>query len=165
MLNCGIYQQVKIEHQRPTGELQSLSILEWKSEDISIDFVMGLPRGKKGNDAIWVVVDRLTKSAFFFPMKMTNSVDKLAKLYVDEVIKLHSVPISIISDHDPRFTSRLWPSLQRAMGTKLNLSTKFYPQMDGQSERTIQTLEDLLRSCMLEFGGNWEDLLLFMEFT
>ena len=88
MLNCGICQQVKIEHQRPTGELQSLSILEWKSEDISIDFVMGLPRGKKGNDAIWVVVDRLTKSAFFFPMKMTNSVDKLAKLYVDEVITL-----------------------------------------------------------------------------
>ena len=80
MLNYGIHQQVKIEHQRPTGELQSLSIPEWKWEDISIDFVMGLPRGKKGNDAIWVVVDRLTKSALFLPMKMTDSVDKLAKI-------------------------------------------------------------------------------------
>ncbi|XP_052303229.1 uncharacterized protein LOC127904316 [Populus trichocarpa] len=89
----------------------------------------------------------------------TDSVDKLAKLYVNEVIRLHGVPVSIISDRDPRFTSRLWPSLQRAMGTKLNLSTTFHPQTDGQSERTIQTLEDLLRSCVLEFGGNWEDLL------
>jgi hypothetical protein len=131
VLNCGIHQQVKIEHQRPTGELQSLSIPEWKWEDISIDFVMGLPRGKKGNDVIWVVMDRLTKSALFLPMKMTNSVDKLAKLYVDEVIRLHGVPVSIISDQDPRFTSRLWPSFQRAMGTKLNLSMTFYPQTDG----------------------------------
>jgi hypothetical protein len=92
-------------------------------------------------------------------------VDTLAKLYIDEVIRLHGVPISIISDRDPRFTSRLWPSLQRAMGTKLNLSTTFHPQTDGQSERTIQTLEDPLRFCVLEFGGNWEDLLPLMEFT
>jgi hypothetical protein len=75
------------------------------------------------------------------------------------------VLVSIISDRDPSFTSRLWPSLQRALGTKLNLSTTFHPQMDGQSKRTIQTLEDLLRSCMLEFGGNWEDLLPLVEFT
>jgi len=163
--NCGICQQVKIEHQKPAGELQSLSIPEWKWEDISMDFVTGLPRGKKGNDAIWVVVDRLTKSALFLPMKMTDSVDKLAKLYVNEVIRLHGVPVSIISDRDPRFTSRLWPSLQQAMGTKLNLSTTFHPQTDGQSERTIKTLEDLLRSCVLEFGGNWEDLLPLVEFT
>jgi hypothetical protein len=96
-------------------------------------------------------------------MKMTYSVDKLVKLYVDEVIRLHGVPVSIISDRDPRFTSRLWSSLQRAMGTKLNLSMD--PQSDGQSERTIQTLEDLLRSCVLEFGGNWEDLMPLVEFT
>jgi len=107
----------------------------------------------------------LTKSALFLPMKMTDSVDKLAKLYVNEVIRLHGVPVSIISDRDPRFTLRLWPSLQRAMGTKLNLSMAFHPQTDGQSERTIQTLEDLLRSYVLEFGGNWEDLLPLVEFT
>jgi len=165
MSNCGICQQVKIEHQKPAGELQSLPIPEWKWEDISMDFVTGLPTGKKGNDAIWVVVDRLTKSALFFPMKMTDSVDKLAKLYVNEVIRLHGVPVLIISDRDPRFTSRLWPSLQRVMGTKLNLSTAFHPQTNGQSKRTIQTLEDLLRSCMLEFGGNWVDVLPLVEFT
>jgi hypothetical protein len=136
--NYGICQQVKIEHQKPAGKLQSLSIPEWKWEDISMDFVMRLPRGKKGNDVISVVVDRLTKSALFLPMKMTDSVDKLAKLYVNEVIRLHGVPVSIISDRDPRFTdrnprftSRLWPSLQQAMGTKLNLSTTFHPQTDG----------------------------------
>jgi len=130
-----------------------------------MDFVTGLPRGKKGNNAIWVVVDQLTKSALFLPMKMTDLVDKLAKLYVNEVIRLHGVPVSIISDRDPRFTSRLWPCLQQAMETKLNLSMAFHPQTDGQSERTIQTLEDLLRSCMLEFRGNWEDLLPLVEFT
>jgi len=164
MSNYEICQQVKIEHQKPAGELQSLTIPEWKLEDISMDFVTGLPRGKKGNDAIWVIVDWLTKSALLLLMKMTDSVDKLAKLYVNEVIRLHGVPVSIISDRDPRFTLRLWPSLQRAMGTKLNLSTTFHPQMDGQSERTIQTLEDLLRSCVLEFGGNWKDLLPLVEF-
>jgi len=73
-----------------------------------MDFVTGLPRGKKGNDAIWVVVDRLTKSTLFLPIKMTDSVDKLTKLYVDEVIRFHGVPVSIILDRDPRFTSRLW---------------------------------------------------------
>jgi hypothetical protein len=152
--NCGICQQVKIKHQKPVGELQSLPILEWKWKDISMDFMTRLPKGKKGNDAIWVVVDQLTKSALFLPMKMTDLVDKLAKLYVNEVIRLHGVPVSIISDRDPRFTSRLWHSSQRAMGTKLNLSTTFHPQTNGQSERAIQTLEDLLRSCVLEFGEN-----------
>ena len=99
-------------------------------------------------------MDRLTKSALFLPMRMTDSVDKLAKLYVNEVIRLHGVPVSSISDRDPRFTSRLWPSLQQTMGTKLNLRTTFHPQTDGQSERTIQTLEDLLRSYVLERSDN-----------
>ena len=132
-----------------------------------MDFMTRLPRGKKGNDAIWVVVDRLTKSALFLLMKMTDLVDKLAKLYIDEVIRLHGVPISIISDRDPRFTSRLWPNLQWAMGTKLNLSTTFHPQMDGQSKRTIQTLEDLLRSRVLLEGierisCHWWSLLIII---
>jgi len=105
------------------------------------------------------------QKSIFFPMKMTNSVDKLAKLYVNEVIRLHGVPVSIMSDQDPRFTSRLWPSLQQALRTKLNLSTTFHPQTDGLSGRTIQTLEDLLGPCVLEFEGNWEDLLPLVEFT
>jgi hypothetical protein len=162
---CGICQQVKVEHQKPAGFLQPLLIPEWKWENITMDFVSGLPRGKRGSDAIWVIVDRLTKSALFLAMKMTDSVEKLAKLYVDEVVRLHGVPVSIVSDRDPRFTSRLWPSVQQALGTKLNLSTAFHPQTDGQSERTIQILEDLLRACILEFGGNWEDHLPLVEFT
>jgi len=163
--SCPVCQQVKVEHQKPAGPLQPLLIPQWKWEDIIMDFVSMLPRGKKGNDAIWVIVDRLTKSALFLPMKMTDPVDKLARLYVNEVVRLHGVPLSIVSDRDPRFTSRLWPSIQRALGSKLNISTAFHPQTDRQSERTIQTLEDLLRACAMEFGGNWEDHLPLVEFT
>jgi hypothetical protein len=156
---CAIYQQVKMEHQRPAGELQSLSIPEWKWENITMDFVSGLPKNRKGHDAIWVIVDRLTKSSLFLHIKMGDSVEKLAQLYIKEVVRLHGVPVSIVSDRDPRFTSRLWSCIQRALGTRLNLSTAFHPQTDGQSERTIQILEDLLRSCILDFGGQWEDHL------
>jgi hypothetical protein len=102
-----ICQQVKVEHRKPAGLLQPLPIPEWKWEMITMDFVLGLPREKRGNDAIWVIVDRLTKFALFLPVKMTDPVDKLAKMYVNEVVRLHGVPISIVSDRDPRFTSRL----------------------------------------------------------
>ena len=86
--------------------------------------------------------------------KMTDSVDKLARIYINEVVRLHGIPVSIVSDRDPRFTSRLWPSIQHALGTRLDMSTAFHPQTDGQLERVIQVLEDLLRACVLEFGGN-----------
>ena len=122
---------MKVEHDRPVGKLQPLLIPEWKWEHITIDFVSGLPMGKKGNNAVWVIVDRLMKSALFLPMKIMDSVDKLAKLYVNEVVRLHGVPMSIVTNRDPRFTSRLWLSLQRALGTKLNLSATFHPQTDG----------------------------------
>ena len=92
-----------------------------------MDFVVGLPRTQQGNDAVWVIVDRLTKSAHFLPMKVSYSLDKLAEIYIREVVRLHGVPYSIISDRDPRFTSRFWPSLQHALGTKLRFSTVFHP--------------------------------------
>jgi hypothetical protein len=98
-------------------------------------------------------VDQLTKSVLFLHIKMTDSVDKLAKLYINKVIRFYGVLVSIIFDRDPRFTSRLWPTLQQALGTKLNLSTTFHPQTDGQSEMTIQTLEDLLLC-----AGVWREL-------
>jgi hypothetical protein len=162
---CSICQQVKVEHRKPAGLLQQLPIPEWKWEMITMDFVSGLPRGKRGNNAIWVIVDRLTKFALFLPVKMTDSVDKLAKIYVNEVVRLHGVPTLIVSDRDPRFTSCLWPSIQRALGTNLSISTAFHLQTDGQSERIIQILKDLLRACALEFGGNWEEHLSLVEFT
>jgi hypothetical protein len=136
---CLTCQQVKVEHQRPSGLLQPLPIPEWKWENISMDFVCGLPRASKNHDAIWVVVDRLTKSAHFIPIRMNYSLDKLAEIYVNEIVRLHGVPVSIVSDRDPRFTSRFWGSLQKALGTKLNFSTAFHPQIDGQSERTTRS--------------------------
>ena len=110
-----------------------------------MDFITKLPRTAKGHDSIWVIVDRLTKSAHFLPIREDYKMEKLAQIYIKEVVTRHGVPISIISDRDSRFTSRFWQSLQRALGTQINLSTAYHPQTDGQSERTIQTLEDMLR--------------------
>ena len=107
-----------------------------------MDFVSGLPLTPTKKDSVWVVVDRLTKSAHFIPVRTDYSLQKLAKLYVAEVVRLHGVPVSIISDRDPRFTSRFWQKLQEALGTRLDFSTPFHPQTNGQSERVIQVLED-----------------------
>ena len=130
-----------------------------------MDFMVGLPRWCSGHDTIWVIVDRLTKSTHFLPIKNSDSLDKLAQLYVREIIRLHGMPVSIVSDRDLRFTSRFWPSLQNVLGTKLHFSTTFHPQTDGQSERTIQTLEDMLRACVMEFRRSWDTYLPLMEFA
>ncbi|CAA2998902.1 DNA RNA polymerases superfamily [Olea europaea subsp. europaea] len=162
---CIVCQQVKVEHQKSARMLNPLDIPESKWENITMDFVVGFLKSAKGNNVIWIVVDRLTKSAHFLPVKMTFSLDQLAQLYIKEVVRLHGVPVSILSDRDPRFTSKFWKSLQGAMGTKLNFSTAYHPQSDGQSERTIQTLEDMLRTCVLDLGGNWESYLPLVEFA
>ena len=112
-----------------------------------------------------MIVDRLTKSAHFLPINVEDSLEKLAQLYVDEIVRLHGVLVSIVSDRDPRFTSRFWLSLQAALGTCLHFSTAFHPQTNGQSERTIQTLEDMLRACVMEFKGSWDTHLALMEFA
>ena len=119
-----------------------------------MDFVVGLPRTPRGLDSIWVIVDRLTKSAHFIPINIRFSLEKLTSLYISEIVRLHGVPFSIISDRDPIFTSRFWESLNRALGTKVRLSSAYHPQTDGQTERTIQSLEDLLRACVLEQKGS-----------
>ncbi|KAJ9556156.1 hypothetical protein OSB04_010770 [Centaurea solstitialis] len=162
---CLTCARIKAEHQKPSGLLQQPKIPEWKWERISMDFVTKLPKTKKGHDSIWVIVDRLTKSAHFLPIRETYGVDRLAQLYVDEIVMRHGVPISIISDRDSRFTSRFRQSLQAALGTSVDLSTAYHPQTDGQTERTIQTLEDMLRACVLEFGGSWDDHLPLVEFS
>ncbi|PRQ55656.1 putative nucleotidyltransferase, Ribonuclease H [Rosa chinensis] len=162
---CLVCQQVKAERQKPSGLLQPLPIPEWKWDHITMDFIYKLPRTQDGNDGIWVIVDRLTKSAHFLAVKETFSLDKLAKLYVDEIVKLHGVPESIVSDRDARFTSKFWRKVHKFMGTELQFSTAFHPQTDGQSERTIQTLEDMLRACSLQFKGSWDKHLALMEFA
>ncbi|GJY95886.1 putative reverse transcriptase domain-containing protein [Tanacetum coccineum] len=157
--------QVKIEHQRASGLLQPLEIPVWKWDEISMDFVTGLPRTQRKHDAIWVVVDRLTKSAHFLPIRKDYPVSKLAEMFQQEIVRLHGTPSAIVSDRDPRFTSRFWKGLQKAWGTRLKFSTAFHPETDGQSERTIQTLEDMLRSCALEWTGNWDDYICLVEFA
>ena len=130
-----------------------------------MDFVSGLPRSPMNHDSIWVIVDRLTKTAHFIPILMTYSMDRLAELYVQHIVRLHGVPKSIVSDRDTRFTSKFWKSLQNALGTRLKFSSAFHPQTDGQSERTIQILEDMLRACAIDFPGSWEKYLPLVEFA
>ena len=162
---CLVCQQEKTEHQKPHGTLHLLSIPEWKWEHITIDFVVGLPRTQAGYDAIWVIVDRLIKLTRLLAIQNNFSLDKLAKLYIGEIAKLHRVLISIVSDKDPQFMSRFQPKLQKALGTSLHFSITFHPQIDGQSERTIQTLEDMLRACVLEFKDSWVKHLSLVEFA
>ena len=130
-----------------------------------MDFLFKLPPIVQRHDGIWVVVDRLTKSAHIIPIREKFSPQKLAELFMNHIVSLHDVPVSIISDRDPRFTLRFWKGLKKELGVKLNLSTTFHPQTDGQSERTIQTLEDMLRSCVLQFKGHWNEYLPLPEFT
>ncbi|XP_055802049.1 uncharacterized protein LOC129871191 [Solanum dulcamara] len=142
---CLVCQQIKAEHQVPTGLLELLSIPEWKWERITMDFVSGLLCTQRNHDAIWVVVDRLTKNAHFLAIKMDYPLEHLAELYVEEIVRLHRVPVSIVSDQDPRFTSRFWTRLQEPLGTRLNFSTSFHLQTDGQSERIVQQTEDKVK--------------------
>lgn len=163
--SCLTCQQVKAKHQRPAGLLQEIQIPEWKLERVTMDLVVGLPQTLRGYDSIWVIVDRLTKSAHFLPVKTTFSGVRYAQIFMNEIVRLHGVPISIISDRGSQFTSRFWRSFQEALGTRVDLSTAFHPQTDGQSERTIQILEDMLRACILDFGGTWDTYLLLAEFV
>ncbi|GKB30611.1 putative reverse transcriptase domain-containing protein [Tanacetum coccineum] len=131
--------KVKAEHERPSGLLQQHEIPVWKWEGIAMDFVTKLPKTSSGHEKF--------------------------RFYLNEIVARHGVPISIISDHDSRFTSRFWQSTQEALGTRLDMSTAYHPQTDGQSERTIQTLEDMLRACVLDFGRSWDFHLSLVEFS
>ncbi|GJS44442.1 reverse transcriptase domain-containing protein [Tanacetum coccineum] len=135
---CLTCAKVKAEHQRPSSLLQQSEIPEWKWEKIAMDFITKLPRSSSGHDAIWVIVDRLTKSAHFLAIREDYSMEKLA---------------------------RFWQTMQKALGTRLDMSTTYHPQTDGQSERTIQTLEDMLRACVIDFGGSWNIHLPLAEFS
>jgi hypothetical protein len=120
---------------------------------------------QKGYDAIWVIVDRLTKVAHFIPVKTTYKGSQLAELYMARIVCLHGVPKKIVSDRGSQFTSRFWRSFHENMNTKLNFSTAYHPQTDGQTERTNQVLEDMLRACALQHGGSWDKSLPYAEFS
>jgi hypothetical protein len=131
--------------------LQPLKIPEWKWEEIGMDFIVGLPRTQPVYDSIWVIVDRFTKVAHFIPVKTTYSGAKLAELYMSRIVCLHGVPRQIVSDRASQFTSKFWEKLHESMDTKLNFSLAYQPQTDGQTERTNQILEDMLRACALKY--------------
>nr|GEY01130.1 putative reverse transcriptase domain-containing protein [Tanacetum cinerariifolium] len=162
---CLTCSRVKAECQKPSGLLIQPDIPTWKWERITMDFVTKLPRTSNGHDTIWVIVDRLTKLAHFIPTKKTDSMETLTRLYIKRIVSWHGVPISIISGHDSHFTSRFWQSLPNALGTQLDMSTAYHPEIDGKSKRTIQTLEDMLRACVIDFRKGWEKHLPLVEFS
>jgi hypothetical protein len=162
---CDVCQRVKAEHQRPTGVLHPLKVPEWKWQEIGLDFIIGLSHTQKGYDSIWVIVDRLTKVAHFIPVKTTYKGSQLAGLYMAQIVCLHGVPKKIVSGRGSQFTSRFWKSLHENMDTKLNFSSAYHPQTDGQTERTNQVLEDMLRACALKHGGSWVKSLPYAEFS
>ncbi|WVZ64298.1 LOW QUALITY PROTEIN: hypothetical protein U9M48_013838 [Paspalum notatum var. saurae] len=151
---CNICQRVKAEHQRPAGLLQPLKVPEWKWEEITMDFIVSLPRTQKDYNSIWVVVDRLTKVAHFIPVNTTYSGAKLAELYISRIVYQHGVPKRIISDRGSQFTSRFWEQLHDSLDTKLRFSTAYHPQTDGQTERTNQILKNMLRACAIYYQAS-----------
>ncbi|XP_070036773.1 uncharacterized protein [Nicotiana tomentosiformis] len=148
---CPNCQQVKAEHQRPGGLTQCIELPLWKWDMINMDFITGLPHTPRRYDSIWVIIDRLTKSAQFLPVRTTYSAEDYAKLYIREIVCLHGVPLSIISDRGAQFTAYFWKSFHKGLGT--------------QAERTIQTVEDMLRACVLDFKRSWDDHLPLIEFA
>jgi hypothetical protein len=162
---CDTCHRVKAEHQKPVGLLQPLKVPEWKWEEISMDFIVGFPRTPTGYDSIWVIVDRLTKVAHSIPVKTTHSGARLAELYMSRIVCLHGVPKKIVSNRGTQFTSHFWEKLHESMDTKLNFSSAYHLQTYGQTKRTNQILEDMLRACALKHGGSWDKSLPYAEFS
>ncbi|GJZ67885.1 putative reverse transcriptase domain-containing protein [Tanacetum coccineum] len=151
---CLTCARVKAEHQRPSRLLVQPEIPEWKSTYKIRSF-----------DTIWVIMDRLTKSAYFLPIRENDPLDKLARLYLNRIVARHGIPVSIICDRDGRFTSNFWKSFQKALGSDISMSTAYHLETNGQSERTIQTLEDMLRAYVIDFGKGWVKHLPLAEFS
>ncbi|GJP54452.1 hypothetical protein CLOM_g13540 [Closterium sp. NIES-68] len=143
---CLICQRMKSSHQRPTGLLQPLEPPQRPWQHVTMDFVIGLPAGPSGNDAVLVVVDRLTKMTHFAPCHTTITAEETARLFISTVVRLHGIPAAIISDRDPKFTSKFWQDTWARYGTHLQFSSAYHPQTDGQTERTNQTMELLIRT-------------------
>jgi hypothetical protein len=162
---CDTCQRVNVDHLRPTGNLQSLTILEWKWENICMDFIVGLPRTSRGYNSIWVIMDRLTKSAHFIPVSTTYRVIQYAELYMSHVVHYHGIPKNIISDRGSIFVARFWEQLHECLGTHLIRSLAYHPQTNGQTERVNQIIKDMLRACVLTDGPKWDKHIPLAEFS
>jgi hypothetical protein len=162
---CDTCCKVKAVHLKSAGMLQPLPIPSWKWEDISMDFITGLPKTSRGFDSIWVIVDRLTKSSHFIPVKVDYSAITYARIYIARILSLHGVPKTIVSDRGTQFVNKFWRHLHESLGTKLLHSTAYHPQTSGQTERVNQILEDMLRSCALNYSDTWDEWLPLAEFS
>jgi hypothetical protein len=156
MARCLECQQVKAEHKHMAGLLQPHAILESKWEVISMDFIVGLPLMARRHDSIFLVVDTLTKSVHFIPVRTTYQAPDIARVFISEIVRLHGVPKRIISDRGWMFTGRFWTSFQEALGTQLNFSTVYHLEIDGKTERTKQILEDMLHMYIMDQQKRWE---------
>jgi hypothetical protein len=165
VFECDICQRVKASHLRTSGTLQPLPIPSWKWEDISMDFIVGLPNTSQRHDSIWVIVDRLTKTAHFLPVHTTYNAKKYAEIYLDQIVRLHGIPKTIISDRGAQFVAHFWEQFQQTLGTKLIRSSAYHPQTDGQTERINQILEDMLRACVIQYDKHWDKCLALAEFS
>jgi hypothetical protein len=162
---CLECQQVKSNHHHLIGLLQLHDVPMSKWEVIYMDFVVGLSLTSHRQNAILVIVDKLTKSAHFIPVRDTYDVTDVEHMFVSEVICLHRIPKKIISDRDSRFTSRFWTSLESTLGTQLNLRTTYHPETDGKTERVNQVMEDMLRMYVMDNQTHWEKDLPLVEFA
>lgn len=162
---CLQCQQVKVEQQKRAGQMEPLDIPSQKWESISMDFITKLPTTRGGYDTIFVVVDRLTKMAHFYPMRKTDTALQVARLFVKEIFRIHGMPKSIVSDRDSKFTSNFWKATFQSIGTELRMSTAFHPQTDGETERVNRVLEDMLRMYVNEKQTNWSEYLPLIEFA
>jgi hypothetical protein len=141
---CDTCQRIKASHLKVAGTLQPLPIPSWKWEDICMDFVVGLPNTSRHHDSIWVIVDRLTKTAHFLPVHTTHKTEKYVEFYIDQIVRLHGIPKTIMSDRGALFVAHFWEQLQKSLGFTVIRSSAYHPQTDGQMERVNQILEDML---------------------
>jgi hypothetical protein len=154
VLECDTYRKVKGDYMKHGDLLQPLSIPDWKWNDISMDFIVGLSLTARKFDSIWVIMDRHTKSAHFIPVSTKYRVEKYAEIYIARVLCLHGAPRMIVSDRWSQFFARFWEQLHASLGTHLIHSSAYHLQTDGQTERVNQNLEDMLRACVMEHPGS-----------
>jgi hypothetical protein len=165
VVECNNCHRMKASHLKSAGVLQPLSIPMWKWDDISMDFIMGLPLTARKKDSIWVIMDRLTKTAHFIAVHTTYSVQQYAEIYMDQIVRLHGIPKTIIFDRGTQFVARFWEQLHECLGTKLIRSSSYHLQTGGQTKRINQILEDMLRASILHFDKSWDKCFPLAEFS